>query len=443
MYEEEIKNLEAQTKQGQSPSNLFGQVKDLADKVVFEADFLKCFRLAKVIDEIFSKAGDNLSLNLRNELSGLAVKLKFLSLPRWPDSVVAELFEDGLGSVLTDEDVMAATRLQAKLIEIPSFLRDEFKQTVIRHLRENQELISDKKIEIEGKPASATISNILRDYLNLFGDKPTSNVEFAAYFMKSKNYKALPEAGQNKVKELLKIFDMLSKSSFTPEGLENAILYMDRDGVMKMLDHGVITIMDSGIKAQRSFQPLAIPQEKQQPVSQKQKAIEAVETVEAGPEQEILLAYQGDPKQQKAISKEEEKIKAKFGSDLKKVRSEFFASIQKQSTNRAIALFRVLAQNDDLGKFIKQDEKLNKFLAAVWEKQYGKGLVKKFKKNPDQVKFIRLFLKYVLQERLGLNNNDSARIGLQIANILVGLGKKNYNKVAYFDVKSREFKWFD
>ena len=125
------------------------------------------------------------------------------------------------------------------------------------------------------------------------------------------------------------------------------------------------------------------------------------------------------------------------------MRAEFFKTVQKKDVNRTIALLRILAQINDLENFLGEDQKLNQFLGAIWEKQYGEDFSAQFRKNPVQLKFVRQFLRYVLESRLGLESSDAARIGLQIGNIFVGLGKKSYNKMAYFDVGKKEFIWFD
>ena len=159
--------------------------------------------------------------------------------------------------------------------------------------------------------------------------------------------------------------------------------------------------------------------------------------------EEILLAYRGDSRQHSVILKEEKKISDKFGSDIASLRAEFYRAVQAKNLNRTIALLRLLTQEDELTKFLVEDKKLNTFLAATWQKQYGPELAEEFKKNPTDISFVRLFLQYILQQRLGLPSGDAARFGLQIGNIFVSLGKKEYNKMAYFDVKSKSFKWFE
>ena len=140
---------------------------------------------------------------------------------------------------------------------------------------------------------------------------------------------------------------------------------------------------------------------------------------------------------------EREKLSKRFNNDAAKLREEFFKTVQNKNTNQTIAILRILAQNKELENFLKDDAKLNKFLSAVWEKQFGKDFVSQFQKQPDQIKFVKQFLRYVLEERLGMTASDAARVGLQIGNIFVSSGKKGYNKMAYFDVASKGFKWLE
>ena len=129
--------------------------------------------------------------------------------------------------------------------------------------------------------------------------------------------------------------------------------------------------------------------------------------------------------------------------DLAKLRQEFFAAVQKKNVNRTIACLRLLTEKNDLENFLRQDEKLRQFLLVTWEKQYGADFAAQFRQNPTQIKFVRLFLRYILEERLTMPASEAARVGLQLANIFVKAGKKSYNKMAYFDVVSKEFRWFE
>ncbi len=158
-------------------------------------------------------------------------------------------------------------------------------------------------------------------------------------------------------------------------------------------------------------------------------------------EQEIFSAYHGDGANQSLISREEERLKRQVKDNLAKLREEFYFFVQSQKANQAIAALRLLIEKNDLLNFIKEDQKLNQFLSATWEREYGKSLADRFRRNPTEVKFVRLFIKYILQQRLGLSENEAARIGMQLGNIFAAAGQKGYNKMAYFDIKTKNFHW--
>ncbi|MFA6215873.1 MAG: hypothetical protein WC768_04875 [Patescibacteria group bacterium] len=447
MLRKEIKNLEAKIQAADNKAGFINDIDRLANQIINDYDFLNAYRLAKVADIIVNQGDKNVSAIDLNKINSLSIKLKFLSLVRWSEPVIVSLFENGIGQVFNDENIDVADRLNALLIETPFDLRDELKQKLLRRLRANKELISDKSIILDGKPQLASISNVLTDYLSSHGDSIPSNIEFAEYFMQSKTFKEFTLSEKEKVKKLLKVFDLLSKSSYNPVGFENVILFIDKDGTLKTLDHGIImsALGEKTVKFHKRSSAITLPEEISLPQEKEDlsKFITTQTEVKSNVEQEVLAAYQGDPRQLKAVASEQEKVTKKFGNDKAKLRVEFFTAVQNKNIVRTIAILRILAGLADLENFIKEDEKLNKFLAVTWAKRYGDEFVAEFAKNPAQIQFIRLFLRYVLEERLGLSASDAARVGLQIANIFVSLGKIDYNKMAYFDVGKKSFEWFE
>ena len=325
-------------------------------------------------------------------------------------------------------------KVKAYLVGIFQEDRDAAKEKIRKALLENKELITGKKIKRNNNDYSPSIKEWLIDYTSVVGTKKAGNLEMNQYFTSSKNFQALPTNDKNKVRALIVLYEKLKLSSMEPEGLEEKVSF-SIDGRQMLFTEG--RFEEIGQEEVESF--IAETEE------ESAAAFKAVEppVKQAQVEQEVLAAYQGDPKQNKLITKELEKLSKQFGGNNQALRDEFFKAVQKKNTNQTIAILRLLTQNQDLENFIKSDEKLNKFLAAIWEKRYGIDFIAEFNSDPTQLKFMRLFLRYVLEERLGLSLNDAARIGLQLGNIFVSLGKKGYNKMAYFDVKDKSFKWFE
>jgi len=155
----------------------------------------------------------------------------------------------------------------------------------------------------------------------------------------------------------------------------------------------------------------------------------------------ILREYIGDEGEYEKIEKEEDRLANAAGDNIRVLRQEFLTAVQKKNILKSIAALKVLAKNDDIGKFLHEEEQMKKFLSSIWEEQHGQLLVNEFLEDSDKPKFIQMFLEYVLGERLGLSERDAARTGAQIGNIYKKIGRKEFSQLAYFDAEAGEFRW--
>src|SRR3989338_9393324 len=372
------------------------------------------------------------SNEINDRLKKLYLVNNILLISSLQDKKIFELCEEGIGIYFTEmiDDIDILTLIRGKLVNIYDIdERDIFKEKIRKALLRNNEVIITTPIAKEDRTVKPSIAEWLINYTGFVGVGKVDSVKMNEYFVSNKNFQRLSEQEKNIIRKLIILYEQLKRSSLDPEGLEERVtLYEDgrlavfRDGRFEDIDPKIMSrVMEI---EKKESQPTELPSTPSY-------------------ESDLLAAYQGDPKQQQAITKEEENLKAKFGADLIKLRQEFISAMQKKNVNLAIAGLRLLAQNNDLDNFLATDDKLNKFLAATWEKQFGQDYAAQFSKNPKDLKFVRQFLRYVLEERLRLNETEAARIGLQIGNIFVSQGKKGYNKMAYFDVPSKSFKWFE
>lgn len=377
-------------------------------------------RLANKLTELVgkSKKTDQINSSLFQKYQDEIVLLRFISLIKLPNQEIEELFRTKLIFVLRS-GINVFNLIKNYIVIFDSAeIAVNFSNIVVKAMSHNDEVIGENKIflESEERPVSPYLKNWLRNYNQNFKSGQAKGVlQESEYFASNKDVLRLSSKDRKIIEQVVKIYDFLRSPDKETE-----------------------KVIPANVLPSRPMKPISVKSTEFLQGKPPELALKDNLSVSS----EVLSAYQGDQKQQKAIAKEEEKIGSKFKDDVTKLREEFFKAVQNKNANRTVAVLRILAKKDDINKFLKEDEKLNKFLANVWAKQYGKGLVKQFKKNPNQIKFARLFLKYILQDRLEMPKSDAARIGLQIGNILVALGKKSYNKVAYFDVKSKEFKWF-
>jgi len=373
-------------------------------------------------------------------------KLKFMNsfvlLSNLPNNQIIGMFSDQIGWYFSPEvmdNLGLWDKLKGKLVLMAMEERDKFKEEIRQALLGNTQVITSKKIERNEKSYQPTIHNWLVDYTSVVGVGKINPVAVNNYFVTNKNCQNLTNYERGIVRELVNFYERLKRSSFEPEGLEEDAVIIDENNEIVIFSDGRFEKLNPKIEElSKQLEDESAPQS---PAEKKTVASSAGVASEQG--KEILAAYQGDEKQKRNLARAEKKITKKFKDDISKLRAEFFKSVQAKDVSKTIVILRVLAQKQDLEKFLKEDERLFKFLSVTWEKQYGHELAAEFQKNPGQLKFVRLFLQYVLQQRLAIPRSDAARIGMQIGNIMSGFGKQEYKKMAYFEVSSKTFNWFE
>lgn len=157
----------------------------------------------------------------------------------------------------------------------------------------------------------------------------------------------------------------------------------------------------------------------------------------------ILQAYMGDEKAFQKEEKEKERLKQDVGDDREALRNEFYKAVQTKNVARTIAALKLLTEMRELLPLLREDGRLKKFLSKIWREEYGEDFAQDFLNHPDQPKYVRLFLSYVLERRLGLEEKDAARVGAHIGNIFKKMGEKKYAQLTYFDMSQRVFRWLE
>ncbi len=339
-------------------------------------------------------------------------KFSWLAMPFLANSEIENLFKNNL-LIGIDLEIELIDQIKTFIGIVFGDLRSmgQRRFLILNALKNNEELLGEKQLEIEAEREkfSPAIKNWLKDY-----DQSTQlkqrleKISLLEYINTGKNVRQLDQKQKIILRKILELYDFLR---FLPPVAEIETTTHRIPTTLK-------TTFETPFKSGTTIPQTTLVREK-----------------------EILEAYRGDSKQSEAIIKEERGLN-KIKDNVNKLREEFYQAVQARNVNKTIAVLRLMAKAGDLENFLVQDPKLNQFLRAIWEKQYGKALVNNFEKNPSSLKFIRLFLQYVLQQRLGMTESDAARVGLQIGNIFVNRGKKEYNKMAYFDLKTKVFKWF-
>ncbi|MFA5021867.1 MAG: hypothetical protein WC508_02215 [Patescibacteria group bacterium] len=398
--------------------DVFTQINSAANEYINGFYVGESLELWLVLSQLLKgKILSDMPVELADKYKSILLKLAWTCISVLPQGEAEELFKSQLLLGLSLEiDLINGVKGFTEYPYGEETGQEKKRKLVLASLKDNEEQFGNRNLKIEGVTGDfkPLIKNWLKDYdQSTETEKRKGRLSFLEYINTSKNVRQLDNSQKDILKQILEVYDFLRFTVTAPE--------------VPLTGHQLPS-QQIGISSATPFLPTESL---------------ALEKVESSAQQDIIKAYQGDPKAQSAIAKAEEKLVKLVKEDKGRLRAEFFAAVQKKDVNMTIAAFRLLAQKDDISNFLQEDVKLNKFLTSVWVKQYGADFVKEFNQNPGELKFVRLFLRYVLQDRLGLAQNDAARVGLQIGNILVNLGKKGYNKMAYFDIKKKQFEWLE
>lgn len=120
-------------------------------------------------------------------------------------------------------------KIKAKLIAVLMHNeRDELKKRWREAMLKNEQLLTSKKIIYEDRKEEPTIGNWLRNYMRVMGGGKVDKLKQAEYIVNSSQTRYLSEDDREKLKEIIRIFDFLKRSSTTMEGLEEAVsVYLD------------------------------------------------------------------------------------------------------------------------------------------------------------------------------------------------------------------------
>ncbi|MFA6322522.1 MAG: hypothetical protein WCX71_03515 [Candidatus Buchananbacteria bacterium] len=387
----------------------------------------------------FLKAPENKNLanfpQMQKTYQQLINQLSFVCLASLTEKEIINLLEENLLTGLENEYIDLIEKSTTKLVSYSAFSeRDVLRRKMREALLRNSETLGRVNIKDEEKMVRPTVANWLKKYSAAVGSQPVGPAQSNQFLSAEPDVKKLSEKDLIILRKLVNFFEFLKESSQTPQGLEDPVAFAFGDEV-RILNKGNFETVKLPALAQKVIDELF-------PGQKPKVTATAVPESQAKLEAEIAAAYRGDLKTQKAVASESEKISQLIKGDLLKLQAEFYKAVQEQNPNRTVAALHLLSQGNGLLDFIKNDQKLNKFLAATWEKKYGSELVADFIKDPTKPKYVRMFLQYVLSERLKLTENDAGRIAMQIGNVFTAQGKSEYNRLAYFDVASKMFKWF-
>ncbi len=412
MIDQRLEKIKTYSAEALFDETVYEMVSGFVDDLISNMQIGEAKELFFFLTNLLAKVPISLeTANWRKKYESVISKIRWIAFPFISDQDVEKLFSNQLIEAIKNEyDIQNKIYGYFRISLGDEVAISSKRRLILSSLKNNNEDIGKKEIVIPGIDAKfpSQIKNWIRDFEQSSSrEKRIKRIAILEYLNLSNNLKGLSVSDRDILRQILEIYEDLR------------FVFIDRENVE------AVHILPEFLRDTNGDIR-----------NNNKEEIELNQNI-------ILAAYQGDMKQQKAIEAQQQKLKSSVGTDPSRLQAEFYKSVQNQDLNGTVAAIKLLALNNQLLDFIKNDQKLNKFLTATWLKLYGQAVADEFAKNPIQPKFVRLFLKYVLFERLKMSESDAGRIALQIGNILVSQGKLEYNRMAYFDVAGRQFKWFE
>ncbi|PIW95619.1 hypothetical protein COZ84_02475, partial [Candidatus Kuenenbacteria bacterium CG_4_8_14_3_um_filter_39_15] len=68
-------------------------------------------------------------------------------------------------------------------------------------------------------------------------------------------------------------------------------------------------------------------------------------------------------------------------------------------------------------------------------------VVARFENDPAGAKFLAMFFKYILEQRLKLSAEQAVMMGVIVSNLARRAGELEYQEMAYGDMETQKFRW--
>lgn len=410
------------------------QNSDFSDTVFAEGNQLVLFpnyqstRLAKALVTLLRLDTKTVFTKSEKKYQSLVIRLQFASLDRYSEKEIISLFERHIWDALGTEDYFIWDRVKSKLIELHITERDIFKEQLTNALFRNAQKISSS-ITIGDRTFPGILGNWIKQYIDAVGIEALDQIKQAKYFSDDKLFRALPKATKEKLQELFKIYGKLQLSSFSPQGYEETVTMIDKDGNYFDLQDGTMVPI---------FTDKKVVEGVQSSLSTK------VRSTDDGMQllQKHFQKYRAD---RKKILEAEDKLMMTTKGDVTEVKRTLAAASRSQDRVTLIAALKVLARQGALvGSLQTSPAWLDATKEYVKEKYKNRvsqsdleAAVSNMKLEPESPVVQAEFYQYLLRKKVGMSENNSALVGVELGQLLGG----QYQDIAYGNEAGGNFVW--
>ncbi len=432
-------------------NKIIEKIKKAFDKVLFYDYWQEAYTLVRKLEPMLLETPERIPQDFRDELKELIIKGKWISLPTLKDNEVIELFKNYFTKQfeLIDGEFDVWTKLRAKLVSMPLYEdRDVLRKKVKNVLLNNEELITSKgPLNDEDEILPATIKNWLIDYIKTLGNEEKNPVMINNYIIKHNIISKLSEKEQSNLKKLFNFYEIVKISSLDPKGYEEEISVVHDEWGPGIMVAGKFVPKKSSDDMKEYIALADEVIEKNKNNDSRNKEINDKKTnkiiTEKYTKNEDILQNKFDQFLNNwlmvEIMKEIKEIEQAESYKMEKMRTQFYHAVNHHNINKALANLFSIAEHGDIRDAFANDKRYQNFWGNYVEKN-NLGITD-FRKNPAQVKYLAMFFKYIMIERLKLDEEQAVMLGTVLANLCRQSAETEYQQIAYGDMEDGEFKW--
>ncbi|HEX9664223.1 MAG TPA: hypothetical protein VGA49_00160 [Patescibacteria group bacterium] len=403
--------------------------------------------------------------DINQAYQSMIIKAGFIGLPLLSAENILDLMENNFTAIFEvqkiNEFYSVWEKVKTKLVGIIQYEdRDVFKKKIRETLLRNKEKITAQKITVQGTEVEPTIGSWLKDYNAALGLGPVNRVKQAEYLTDSKNIKNVSLEEKDKLKMLFNFYEKLKYSSMTPEGLEENVQaeigrkpmvfregelieaydYNTLQGLKGLVEAGLVP----GVSKVEDLHPAFVEALQRGKKTQDKKTKEA--KIVKQTKSELVDKLKFKPAEEDALQAKVLDLTQATKKDSSQLQKKLLIQInppkaaQKPDKLEVLAILQILAETASLDRLLK-DNKIQNLLISSLKSAGKNNLMEGLKVFPEAPEYLSHLLQFILKEKLGMDNNQSAIYGLRLTNLMKQAGKKMYSQLVYYDLETKQFAW--
>ncbi len=405
-------------------------MKRYTDQAVLFGDSETAYRLVRLLPGYLAKTPVE-SPDFKMAYEEMVLKAKFIALDRLKTEEIAELLQNNFSVLFELGDLFELgiydlwAKVRAKLVAEPVYTeRDEMRKKIREAILASEQILTKEGLILGGVKVKGTVKNWLTDYNHTVGSGKIETLQLAQYETNSPNTKSLSAESRKRLDYLLKFYEKIKLSSLDYDGIEETMVFNINDKPV-IFKEGQITK-----PSREDWEWL-------------DRAKAAVETIEL--KGVLEEKYRGSEEETKIVEERKAKtLKATMG-DFKKLSDLLYEAVNPAPGKaadkiRVEAILKTLAERGELENLL-EDKQFNKMMVDHFKEGRTTDL-EGFRVNPKGPQYVSVFLQHILKDKIGLGEDESGRIGMQLFNALAKKrGDNKYQGLVYFDMEKKEFKW--